>query len=273
MVAAFAARLARVAAPAFGAALGLGAAAAPVSAELVRLPVRAGVALPLAIEAPRGPAAAWALIFAGGEGALALDAAGQPTALAGNFLIRARRHLSAAGIGLVLVDAPSDHAGGVRSIRLDPRHAADIGAAIAYVRQRFGRPVWLVGTSAGTLSVANAASRLAGRERPDGIVLTASITRRARQQTGTVFDMALGAYAGPVLVASHRDDACFATPSADSERLLAAFAAARPKALRLYSGGSPPQSDPCQARSAHGFLGLEAEVMGAIAAFIRAPAP
>jgi hypothetical protein len=37
----------------------------------------------------------------------------------------------------------------------------------------------------------------------------------------------------------------------------------------LFSGGSPPISDPCEARSAHGFLGLEAEVIGQIAGWMR----
>jgi hypothetical protein len=246
---------------------------AGANAELVRIEPRPGVTLALGVEPPAGPAAAYALLFAGGEGALGLDAAGQPTSLRNNFLVRARHHLRTAGIGVVLVDAPSDHASGLRPFRLDPRHAADIGAAVRAVRQRFGRPVWLVGTSAGTLSVANAAARLSGAERPDGVVLTATITRRTRMITQTVLDLTLGGYAGPVLVASHRDDSCVATPAADGPGVVAAFAAARPKAFRLFEGGLPPRSDACQAQSPHGFLGIEAEVMGAIAAFIKAPRP
>jgi hypothetical protein len=258
-------------AAAFGIAVSL--AAAPARAELVRIETRPGVTLALGVETPSGPAAAYALIFAGGEGALGLDAAGQPTALRNNFLVRARHHLRAAGIGVVLVDAPSDHAAGLRPFRLDPRHAAAIGAAVRNIRQRFGRPVWLVGTSAGTLSVANAAARLAGAERPDGVVLTATITRRTRMTPQSVLDLPLGAYTGPVLVASHRDDACIVTPAADGPGVVAAFAAARPKAFRLFEGGLPPRSDACQAQSPHGFLGIEAEAMGAIAAFIKAPRP
>ena len=245
--------------------------AVPARAELVRLPTRPGVTLPLAIEAPRGQATAWALIFAGGEGALSLDASGQPTQLRGNFLIRARQHLSSAGIGLVLVDAPSDRSGGLRGFRHTAEHAADIAAAVTEIRRRFGRPVWLIGTSAGTVSVAHALPRLTGPARPDGVVQTASITRTSRNNAYSALQAPIGGYTGAVYVASHQDDACQITPSADTPQLLAAFSGARPNAMRIFTGGLPPRSDPCQAMSAHGFLGIEAEVMAAIAAFVRAP--
>lgn len=246
---------------------------APAAAELVKLPVRPGVELRIAIEPPSGQAAAYALIFAGGHGKIQLDDSGQPHGLRGNFLIRARQLLSARGIGLVLVDAPSDRQGerGLAGYRLSAEHAADIGQAVGAVRQRFGRPVWLVGTSAGTASVAIAAASLAGAQRPDGVVFTSSITRQFRGRGNTVFNANLAAFSGPAYVISHEGDACEATPAADAPRLLQALAGARPKKLQIFTGGSPPQSEPCEARSQHGFLGIEAQVMNAIADFILRP--
>lgn len=256
-----------------GIVLALSLAAAPASAELVKLQPRPGVELRIAIEGPGRAAAAYALLFAGGEGRLKLDDAGQPRGLRGNFLIRARQHLTARGIGVVMVDAPSDRQGerGMAGWRLSGEHIADIGFAVRTVRQRFGRPVWIVGTSAGTVSVAGAAARLAGADRPDGVVLTATITRQNRGRGATVFDAGLAAYSGPVFVASHEGDACVSTPPGDAPRVLAAFAGARPKKLMLYSGGLPPQSEPCEARAQHGFFGIEAQVMNAIADFILRP--
>ena len=35
-------------------------------------------------------------------------------------------------------------------------------------------------------------------------------------------------------------------------------------------GGKPSTSDPCEAQSAHGFLGIEADTVGKIASFIKA---
>jgi hypothetical protein len=246
--------------------------AAPAAAELVKLQPRPGVELRLAVEA-RAQAPAIALLFAGGHGKIELDEGGQPRGLRGNFLIRARNHLAARGIGVVLVDAPSDRQGerGLFGWRLSAEHAADIGHAVGAMRRRFQRPIWLVGTSAGTVSVAVAAARLAGAERADGVVFTSTITQQGRRGGDTVFDVRLAAFAGPALVAAHEGDACVATPAADAPRVLAALAAARPKKLMTFTGGSPPQSAPCEARSAHGFLGLEAQVMNAVADFILRP--
>ena len=38
----------------------------------------------------------------------------------------------------------------------------------------------------------------------------------------------------------------------------------------LLSGGDPPKSDPCEAMSQHGFLGIEGQAVDAIAKFIKA---
>jgi acetyl esterase/lipase len=56
-----------------------------------------------------------------------------------------------------------------------PEHVADLKAVIAWLRANTKAPVWLVGTSRGTQSAAYAATRLAGPDAPDGIVLSATI--------------------------------------------------------------------------------------------------
>ena len=38
----------------------------------------------------------------------------------------------------------------------------------------------------------------------------------------------------------------------------------------LLSGGDTPKSDPCEAMSQHGFLGIEGQAVDAIAKFIKA---
>jgi hypothetical protein len=249
--------------------------AAPAAAELVRIPLRPNIEIRVAIEPPAGRAAAYALIFAGGHGKIELDEAGQPRGLRGNFLIRARQYLSARGIGLALVDAPDDYKGpeGLWPYRMHHQYAGDIGQVVNLVKTRYRVPVWLVGTSAGTLSVANGTARLSHANRPDGVVFTSSITRPTRRRTETVFGVHLAAYNGPALVVSHQDDGCVATPAADAPRLLAALAAARPKKMLILSGGSPPRSEPCEAFAQHGFLGMEAQAMNAIADFILRPSP
>lgn len=250
-------------------------AVAPAAAELVRITLRPNIGIRVAIEPPAGRAMAYALIFAGGHGKIELDDAGQPRGLRGNFLLRARHHLKARGIGLVLVDAPEDYQGpeGLWPYRMHHAYAGDIGQVVNLAKTRYRVPVWLVGTSAGTLSVANGTARLSHANRPDGVVFTASITRPTRRRSDTVFGVHLAAYNGPALVMSHQDDGCVATPAADAPKLLAALAAAQPKKMLILSGGSPPQSEPCEARAQHGFFGIEAQAMNAIADFILRPSP
>lgn len=244
---------------------------APASAELLTLQPRPGVELRLGVEA-RGNERAIVLLFAGGHGKLQLDEGGLPRGLRGNFLIRARGQLAARGLGVVLVDAPSDRQGenGLTGARLASAHAAEIGMAVAALRQRFGKPVWLVGTSNGTVSVAGAAAQLEGAQAPDGVVFTSSITQPTRRNA-SVFGASLANYTGAALVVAHEGDQCRATPAADAPRLLAALAGARPKKLLTLAGGSPPRSEPCEAFAQHGFLGIELQVMNAIADFILRP--
>lgn len=43
------------------------------------------------------------------------------------------------------------------------------------------------------------------------------------------------------------------------------------KKVLIVEGGDPPKSDPCEALSQHGFLGIEKQVVAAIADFIKGP--
>jgi hypothetical protein len=76
----------------------------------------------------------------------------------------------------------------------------------------------------------------------------------------------------PTLVVHHRDDACRATPFTDTPALVRELAAAPRRELLTFTGGDPPLSGPCEARAAHGYLGLDAEVVAAIATWITADA-
>ncbi|MCW5774217.1 MAG: hypothetical protein KIT16_21420 [Rhodospirillaceae bacterium] len=244
-------------------------AAAPAHAELVRVPSRPGITVPIAIEQPRGPAAAWALLFVGADGALDLSDAGAPrSALSAIYLIRSRRHLTAAGIGVVLVDMPGG-VGAKPRFRRSPEHMADVGAVVRTIRQRFNRPVWIVGHSNGAITAGNAARSLSGAERPDGVVLSSGTNLHGRREPGA--PMKPFPYTGAVLIVAHENDGCRYSPASDAPTLLAAFASARTKALRMFTGGSGLRGDPCFGSSYHSFIGIEAQVMAAIAAFIRNP--
>jgi hypothetical protein len=138
------------------------------------------------------------VLLAGGSGHVDLDAKGCPRALKGNSLVRLIPVFAAAGFGTALIDAPSDFHGedGLGGFRTSLPHAQDIGKVIADLRARTQGNVWLVGTSRGAISAANAGGRLSGPSAPDGVVLTSAVTsgqRGARKAwvAQTVFDVPL----------------------------------------------------------------------------------
>jgi hypothetical protein len=220
------------------------------------------------------------VLLVGGGGHLNLDAGGCPRALRGNSLVRSLPHFHAAGFATALVDAPSDHPGedGLKGFRLTAKHADDLGKVIADVRQRNGGRVWLVGTSRGTISAANAAVRLTGPMAADGLVLTSPITSggkgvRRPWAVQTVFDVRFETIRMPVLVVGHAADTCIRTPSSLNGRITARTNGVREQVVTVTGGsgkgGRQRSVEACQGRTPHGFLGQEAEVAAGIARFVR----
>jgi pimeloyl-ACP methyl ester carboxylesterase len=235
--------------------------------EVRTVSTRPGVTESFLLVRPPGAPTASVILLAGGDGVVALKPTG-PTRLQGNFLVRTRGRFAAEGLLVAVLDAPSDHSS-LWNFRTTKDHAADLKAAIAALREIAPVPVWLVGTSMGTLSAANAAARL--REGgPDGIVLTSSVSENSRMSGESVRRVALGDIRVPVLIVHHRHDACRSSPYAWASDMPRALKKAPVREVLTFDGGSPPISDPCEAKSAHGYLGLESEVVRAIAAWIRA---
>jgi hypothetical protein len=237
--------------------------------ELVRLPTRPGVTQPFWVMTPPGPSVASVILFTGGPGLLGSER--KPVLTGRNFLIRSRDKFAAAGFLVASVDGPSDHPEGLGdSFRSSAEHARDIAAVIAYLRQKAAVPVWLVGTSRGTISAANVAARLQSGG-ADGLVLTSSIVASNRNLGAVQSLVDVDTIAIPTLFVHNRDDACRACPFAAVPPLMARFTHAPRTELVAVGGGSTPLSDPCEALSRHGYIGIEDEVVGKIAAWIKGP--
>jgi pimeloyl-ACP methyl ester carboxylesterase len=249
---------------------------AQLKTEVVTVDVRPGVTMSYLGVAPAGPAKAAVILFAGGNGALKLSPSGtMGSDLGGNFLVRMRGLFARQGFYVAALDAASDKQGGMDgATRLSPQYAQDVAKVIAEVKKRSGAPIWLVGTSAGTLSVASAAARIGQADlRPSGVILTSTMTTlSAADKCGkTVYDASLAAIKAPVLVVSHRDDNCACTPGGApfGAKLLAALAGTSAKEHKIVTGGNPPLSGPCDARAAHGYFGIEDSVVTVIADWIK----
>jgi pimeloyl-ACP methyl ester carboxylesterase len=240
--------------------------AAPLAAEeLISLQTRSGVTQSFYLTKPAGTPRAALVLFPGGDGKLRNY--GPADLKRGNFLVRSRDLFVQRGFTVAVFDAPSDEGSGMTDFRTSKQHATDIAAVVAWLRQSGGAPVWLVGTSRGTISAALGAARTAGIA---GLVLTSSVTRASRRERETVYDAGLSEIKIPVLVVHHRQDACPICPFADTGQLLESLAQAPRKELLAFEGGAAPRSDPCEALSAHGYLGIERQVVAAISEWIVA---
>jgi hypothetical protein len=68
----------------------------------------------------------------------------------------------------------------------------------------------------------------------------------------------------------NREDGCVVCPFIDIPDLLGRFKNAPRKQLIAFQGGDPPITDACEALSRHGYLGIETQVVAAIAEWIKA---
>lgn len=211
-----------------------------------------------------GPAnpRAIAFVFAGGNGTVTFNSANQISGMGNNFLIRTQPLWLAQGFAYVTLGSPSSLMGQ----RHTPAYANTIAYAIDFARQRANVPVWLIGTSQGSIAAANGAAHLPGRVA--GVVLTSSVAGRSASGE-TVFDSDLGAIAVPALVVANQGDTCASAAPTYAPQILAALTRA-PKKELITVESHQQQSDPCEAMSPHGYLGIEADVVQRIANWIRA---
>jgi predicted alpha/beta-fold hydrolase len=221
--------------------------------EMIVLQPRAGVGLTVYLTMAPG-ATRSVILFTGGNGVVA----GGRT----NFLLRTAPQYVADGINVAIPEVPADQGGGLTDLfRASAENATDIAAVIALLKQRSPAPVWLVGTSRGTISAAAVAARI-GPPSVSGLVLTSTVWRALNAVTR------LDAIRVPTLVVHNKDDGCFESPFAETAAGMAAIRAAPVKAQITVAGGSLV-SAPCQARSPHGYFGIESQVVPGITAWIK----
>jgi pimeloyl-ACP methyl ester carboxylesterase len=247
------------------------AAGALACGNVVTLKAHGDTTLRYALTVPEG-AKGSLILLAGGGGFLDLDAQGCPQKLKGNSLVRSQALFQREGFATALVDAPSDYQSrdGLEDFRAQSAHAEDLGKVVADLRARVKGPVWVVGTSRGSISAANAASRL---KDVDGVVLTSPVTfgtvgGRKAWTVQTVYDNPLGDIRAPLLVISHAQDSCFRSPPSGAQGIAERYRGSRSQVV-IVSGGTPGRGKACEGRSPHGFNGLETEMVAGIARFVR----
>lgn len=223
---------------------------------------------PVRLDKPAHTARASVVLMAGGNGLLDLDATGTITNATGNFVIRTADLFLRRGLNVMMADSTPAHQGGLtQSIRLSATHAAELQGFINTAFNRWGNPVWVVGTSNGSISAVTAGGFLPALAGLSGVVLTSTVTvlQPANQPT---FNLYASRITVPALVVWHRDDHCVISPPAGSAALFGLIPSAS-KASLPFAGGHSVATDPCGAFSEHGYAGIEDKVVKRIAEFIR----
>jgi pimeloyl-ACP methyl ester carboxylesterase len=233
--------------------------------ELVKLPTRQTEEIAY-WWMPHSQPQATLVLFSGGSGGIGFRD-GKPQS--GNFLIRSRDLFFAQRFNVALVGNPTDARQMNDRWRVSEQHMADVRAIIANIQKQSPAPVWVVGTSMGTISAASVG--IAMSDIVSGVVLTASIT--GYSAGNAVPKLALERIRVPVLVYHHKDDACRVTLPHEAGWIMRKLDSAPVKRLMIVSGGGNPTGPECEAMHWHGFIGMEDHAVKDIAAWIANPQP
>src|SRR5215467_5359693 len=113
---------------------------------------------PVRLDKPAHKAHASVILLTGGNGLLSLDATGNIIDSTGNFLIRSANLFLHRSLNVMMADAAPAHPTGLtQANRLSAAHAAELQGFINAAMTRWGQPVWIVGTSNGSISTVTAA--------------------------------------------------------------------------------------------------------------------
>lgn len=233
--------------------------------SLLKLPTRPGISTNVWWE-PVDGARATVLLFPGGGGGFGRVDGGQPSSQ--NFLVRSLQFFRSAGLNVAIFGKPGDMPELDVAERTGAAHLADVSAVVDELRRRSPLPLWLVGTSRGTVSATAAAIGLSPG-RIAGVVLSSSLVNLDRP--GALMQQDLAALVLPVLLVHHAKDACVLCRPADVPYLLRSLKNTPLKKLLMLDGGTDPRGPVCDALHWHGFIGIEKETVDAIAAWIAAP--
>ena len=231
---------------------------------LFKVPTRDGVTTTLFWE-PAPDAKATVFLFPGGAGGFGRIEAGK--AMGMNFLIRSEPFFIANGFNVAIFGRPSDSQDLDYADRISDTHMADVRKVLEFVKHKADVPVWMVGTSRGTISATAAAINLPGEMA--GVALTSSVV--SYKKPGAVPKQDLDRIKVPVLVLHHAKDACPHCQPFEVSVILRGLKNAPVKKEIMVSGGENPTGNVCEALHWHGYIGMEREAVDLIAEWTKRP--
>jgi hypothetical protein len=247
---------------------GTASSASAAEAEAVTIDTTFSVKTPpVRLVIPPPPARASVVLMTGGNGLLSLDSTGTIIDSTGNFLIRSANLFLHHGLNVMMADALPAHPAGLdNTTRLSSAHAAELQGFITAALTRWNKPVWVIGTSNGSVSTVTAGGFQPALSGLAGVVMTSPVTVLPSASQPT-FNLYASRITFPALVVWEANDHCTFSPPAGSANLFSLIPSHH-KARRSLEFAHSVATDPCGAFSEHGYAGIEEEVVREIAAFI-----
>jgi dienelactone hydrolase len=243
------------------------ASAASAAETVLTLTPRPGATLRVLVDRPATPIGS-VVLMAGGDGVLDISDAGAIGSLRYNHLVRTRAAYAKAGYAVFVPDVASDLKG-TRGYRFGASYGRDIAAVVAAARQA-ARPVAIIGTSRGALSVVSVFAKQSS-VLPDAAVISSGALMGSENAQGVGMSD-LGRINVPVLLLRHRQDSCRVTPPGDADRFKPLLTGASKVDIVTLDGGGPAtaSADPCGASHYHGFYGIDDQAVAATVQWLSA---
>lgn len=183
-----------------------------------------------------------------------------------NFVVRTRALWTSHGYAVLIPDT-IDRAS-LRGMRSSPAYAQLVGQLVEYAHRQGPGPVFLLGTSQGSIAAMNGAAHAAPGSIA-GVVLTESVSVMGGSGE-TVFDADPQRVRTPALVVANGDDRCNVAPPQAAQRIAAAMTGSREVRVLMVSGGVTRSAKACGSLTPHGYYGIEGQVVSAISRWMAA---
>ena len=207
-------------------------------------------------------ASAVLLLFEGGPGMPSF-----PVQQRSGFMTKSLNLFVKQGFNVVLLQAPDDQRdfrGGMHpDYRETQGHLMDVEKIISWLETHVDLPIWLLGISLGTRSVANVAIKTTKKIK--GIVLLSSSTNPPGQ-TKSLQNFGLELLKIPILTIAHNNDNCPGTPPLGAKEIIEKAVSSKKAVARIFFGGKQVGLHPCRPMMYHTFFG-ELDVINALSVY------
>lgn len=183
-----------------------------------------------------------------------------------NFVVRTRALWGSHGYAVLIPDT-IDRAS-LRGMRSSPAYARLVGDLVGFAHRQLPGPVFLLGTSQGSIAAMNGAAHAATGSIA-GVVLTESVSVMGGSGE-TVFDADPQRVRAPALVVANRDDRCDVAPPQAAQRIAAAMTGSQDVRVLMVSGGTTRSKKDCGSLTPHGYYGIEPQVVNAVSRWMDA---